>query len=108
METSIRIVAQRHSARRRQSSEESGLLESAVIGSWRFKRTFMIYKRRFYCCLIATIVCGANLPRAAGAAADRVRLARTSEAGEVTKMTKYEVTVDKGATGSVPLAVNEI
>lgn len=39
---------------------------------------------------------------------DRVRLAHGSEAGEVSKMTRYEVTLDKGAVGSVPIAVNEI
>ena len=61
-----------------------------------------------HCCFIATIVCGADLPRSYGEATDRVRLARGSEAGEVTEMTRYEVTLDKGATGSVPIAVNEI
>jgi tetratricopeptide (TPR) repeat protein len=68
----------------------------------------MVYKWILWCCAFATIVCGADLPRALGEATDRVRLARGSEAGEVSKMTRYEVTIDKGATGSVPLAVNEI
>src|SRR6476620_1040571 len=68
----------------------------------------MICKRFFWFCAFATIVCGADLSRAFGEVTDRVRLVRGSEAGEVSKMTRYEVTIDKGATGSVPLAVNEI
>jgi tetratricopeptide (TPR) repeat protein len=68
----------------------------------------MIHKRLFWTCIIAAIVGGADLPRAFGEVTDRVRLVRGNEAGEVTKMTRYEVTIDKGATGSVPLAVNEI
>ena len=68
----------------------------------------MVYNRLFWCCAFATVVCGVNLPRAFCESTDRVRLVRGSEAGEVTKMTRYEVTIDKGAAGSVPLAVNEI
>ena len=68
----------------------------------------MIYTRIIWCCAVATIVCGVNSPRAYSEVTDRVRMARGSEAGEVSKMTRYEVTIDKGATGSVPLAVNEI
>ncbi len=43
-----------------------------------------------------------------GEGADRVRLVRGSEAGEVVKMTRFEVTIDKSAAGSVPIAVNDI
>lgn len=68
----------------------------------------MVYKRLFYYWVLATIVCVAKLPCAFGEVTDRVRLTRGSEAGEVTKMTKYEVTLDKGAVGSVPVAVNDI
>jgi tetratricopeptide (TPR) repeat protein len=68
----------------------------------------MVYKRLFWFCAFATIVCGADLSRAFGEVSDRVRLVRGSEAGEVSKMTRYEVTIDKGAAGSVPVAVNEI
>ena len=68
----------------------------------------MVYKRLFWFCAFATIVCGVNLSRAFGEATDRVRLVRGSEAGEISKMTRYEVTIDKGAAGSVPVAVNDI
>ena len=46
--------------------------------------------------------------RAAQGVADRVRLMRGSEAGEVTDMTPYEVTLNKGLPGSREIAVNEI
>jgi tetratricopeptide (TPR) repeat protein len=68
----------------------------------------MVYKRIFWCCAFAIIFCAVDLPRAFAETTDRVRLVRGSEAGEVSKMTRYEVTIDKGAAGSVPLAVNEI
>lgn len=68
----------------------------------------MIYKRVFWCFAVAAIVWGTWLPRAIGDVTDRVRLARGSEAGEVSKMTRYEVTLDKGAAGRVPVAVNDI
>src|SRR5215208_7168397 len=68
----------------------------------------MVYMRLLWTCVLATIVCGADLPRASGEVTDRVRLARGTEAGEVSRMTRYEVAIDKGATGTVPLAVNEI
>ena len=68
----------------------------------------MVYKRLFYSCVFATIACVANLPRVFGDVTDRVRLTRGSEAGEVSKMTRYEITLDKGAVGSVPVAVNDI
>jgi tetratricopeptide (TPR) repeat protein len=68
----------------------------------------MAYMRLLWSFVFATSVCGADLSRALGEVTDRVRLARGSEAGEVSKMTRYEVTVDKGAAGAVPVAVNEI
>jgi tetratricopeptide (TPR) repeat protein len=68
----------------------------------------MFYTRIFWCCAVATIVCCADSPRAFGEVTDRVRLVKGSEAGEVSKMTRLEVTLDKGAAGSVPVAVNEI
>jgi tetratricopeptide (TPR) repeat protein len=68
----------------------------------------MVYKRLFYYCVFATVVCVANSPRAFGEVTDRVRLTRGSEAGEVSKMTRYEITLDKGAVGTVPVAVNDI
>ena len=40
--------------------------------------------------------------------ADRVRLLRGSETGEVTNMTPLQVTLDKGAAGNRTIAVNEI
>jgi tetratricopeptide (TPR) repeat protein len=46
--------------------------------------------------------------RAFGEVTDRIRLVRGNETGEVAAMTKYEVTLDKGALGRVPVAVNEI
>jgi tetratricopeptide (TPR) repeat protein len=39
---------------------------------------------------------------------DRVRLARGSESGEITKTTSYEVTINKGAPGGKQVSVNEI
>src|SRR3954468_19477716 len=68
----------------------------------------MIYTRFLWSCAVAAIVCGANLPRASADVTDRVRLLKGSEAGGGAKMTRLEVTIDKGAAGSVPLAVNEI
>lgn len=48
------------------------------------------------------------IPAAAQGIADRVRLARGSETGEVTGMTPLEVTLKKGLPASRPIAVNEI
>jgi tetratricopeptide (TPR) repeat protein len=68
----------------------------------------MFYTRICWYCAVATILCGANSPRVFGEVTDRVRLVKGSETGEVSKMTRLDVTLDKGAVGSVPLAVNEI
>jgi tetratricopeptide (TPR) repeat protein len=45
---------------------------------------------------------------AAQGVADRVRLVRGSETGEVNDMTQYEVTINKGRPGSRTVSVNEI
>src|SRR4051794_30280914 len=68
----------------------------------------MVNKRLFWCCVFAINFFALDLPRAFADTTDRVRLVRGSEAGEISKMTRYEVTLDKGAVGSVPLAVNDI
>jgi tetratricopeptide (TPR) repeat protein len=58
---------------------------------------------------IAVVVAASYTSYAVGqGAADRVRLARGSETGEVSKMTAYQVTVNKGTTGGHDIAVNEI
>ena len=63
--------------------------------------------------LLSLVVALASALAAAQAAlaanADRVRLARGSESGEVVKMTPLEVTLDKaGGSGSQAIAVNQI
>src|SRR6476659_4223320 len=68
----------------------------------------MTYKRLLSCIVVVSALYGADVSRSYGEVTDRVRLARGSEAGEVSAMTKYEVTLDKGATGRVPIAVNDI
>src|SRR5690348_16001079 len=70
----------------------------------------MIYKRISWFCVIAIVACGTAMPRAFAFAevTDRIRLVRGSEAGEVSKMTRLGVTLDKGAAGTVPVAVNDI
>src|SRR3954447_6254902 len=68
----------------------------------------MTHKRLLSCLVVSAAFFGAELSRSYGEVTDRVRLQRGSETGEVTKMTRYEVTVDKGAVGAVPIAVNEI
>src|SRR4051795_11291966 len=65
-------------------------------------------KRLLWLFFVIASVVGAGVPRAFADVTDRVRLARGSEAGEVKAMTPYEVTVDKGAAGSRPIAVNEV
>jgi tetratricopeptide (TPR) repeat protein len=105
VETAVRRFGEGYSARGRDPFEENGQLELEL---GRIQTAIMFYKRIIWCCAFATIVCSVDLPRALGEVTDRVRLARGSEAGEVSKMTRYEVTLDKGAAGSVPLAVNEI
>jgi tetratricopeptide (TPR) repeat protein len=68
----------------------------------------MTCRRLLSCIAVAAAFWGANLSRSYGEVNDRVRLARGSETGEVAAMTKYEVTLDKGAAGKVPIAVNDI
>ncbi len=69
----------------------------------------MFYRQCFLCWAFVTLLSDIALPRAFGSmVSDRVRLVRGSEAGEVTDMTPLEVTVNKGATGTRPLAVNQI
>ena len=64
---------------------------------------------RLACCfVVATALLAGTSPRAQGEINDRIRLAKGSETGEVTKMTRYEVTLDKGAAGNAPISVNEI
>lgn len=54
------------------------------------------------------VTCCAPATAFAQAAADRVRLARGSEAGEVSDMTSYTVTLAKGIGGNREIQVNEI
>ena len=62
---------------------------------------------RLACCfVVATALLAGTSPRAQGEINDRIRLAKGSETGEVTKMTRYEVTLDKGAAGNAPISVN--
>jgi tetratricopeptide (TPR) repeat protein len=68
----------------------------------------MLHKRLSWYIAVAAILCGLGSPRAFAEVNDRIRLVRGSEAGEVAAMTKYEVTLDKGAVGRVPVAVNDI
>ncbi len=65
-------------------------------------------KRSLCYFVVAAVVSVPTLPRAHAEITDRARLIKGSEAGEVTKMTRHEVTFDKGAAGSVPISVNEI
>lgn len=65
-----------------------------------------------YCISIAgllALVCGVGAPRAVAAGiADRVRLARGNETGEVTDMSPLEVTINKGLPGSRTVPVNQV
>jgi tetratricopeptide (TPR) repeat protein len=58
--------------------------------------------------IVATVVSGMYAPLAAAANADRVRLVRGSENGEVSDMTPLEVTLNKGQPGAKTIAVNQI
>ncbi len=64
--------------------------------------------KRLLCYFVVAIASAAAVPRALAEVIDRARLIRGSETGEVTKMTRYEVTFDKGVAGSVPISVNDI
>jgi tetratricopeptide (TPR) repeat protein len=68
----------------------------------------MAYKRIILCFTLAAVAGSAGASRLFGDVNDRVRLAKGSETGEVSTMTRFEVTLDKGAAGKVPIAVNEI
>jgi tetratricopeptide (TPR) repeat protein len=57
--------------------------------------------------IAATGVASASLALAQNVA-DRVRLVRGNEVGEVTNMTPFQVTLKKGTEGEQPIAVNEI
>jgi tetratricopeptide (TPR) repeat protein len=63
--------------------------------------------RLWIVCLLAGVCCDA-VPRAVAATADRVKLVRGSEAGEVSEMTLTEVTMNKGLPASKTIAVNQI
>jgi len=58
--------------------------------------------------VLLLVMCCAPAAAFAQAAADRVRLARSSEAGEIADMTSYTVTLAKGIGGNREIQVNEI
>jgi tetratricopeptide (TPR) repeat protein len=57
---------------------------------------------------VLSILCLGSQEASRAAEADRVKLARSSEGGEVSDMTPLEVTLNRGAPGGKKIAVNQI